>query len=163
MFNNKTFKNSLNSNFINTRETLNGTKILTKKDIQTPLHVINQEVAETIPTSTQESISPIHPTITKPINKNNQTQTTLQSTVKPSVVPNFTQMEYQTCRVITKTRQSQKKNINRIIIFYEITTGIILINQIIFFNQIYYRTFHVLRTNTTNKTIYPSKTKFGII
>ena len=43
---------------------------MTQQDIQTPLYVISQEVVETIPTATQESISPIHPTITTTHKKN---------------------------------------------------------------------------------------------
>ena len=41
-----------------------------------------------MPTTIQQSISPINPTLTTPKNKNTVfPQTTIQSTVKPSVIP----------------------------------------------------------------------------
>ena len=44
-----------------------------------------------MPTTKQQSISPIHPTLTTPKNKNTVfPQTTIQSTVKPSVIQKFT-------------------------------------------------------------------------
>ena len=50
-----------------------------------------------MPTTTQQSISPIHRTLTTPHNKNTPfPETTIQSTVKRSVVPKNSQMDYQT-------------------------------------------------------------------
>ena len=57
--------NSLNSVFIS-QDSLNGTRNLTQQDIQTPTHFVNREIVETMPTTTQQSISPIHPTLTTP-------------------------------------------------------------------------------------------------
>ena len=57
--------NSLNSTFVQ-QENLNGTRNLTQQDIQTPSHFINEEIVETIVTTTQQSISPIHPNLTTP-------------------------------------------------------------------------------------------------
>ena len=55
----------------------------------TPSHFVNEELSETMPTTTQQSISPIPPTLTTPKSKNTIfPQTTIQSTVKPSVIPN---------------------------------------------------------------------------
>ena len=66
----------------------NGTRNLTQQDIQTPSHFINEEIVHT--TTTQQSISPIRPNLTTPRNTNpSQTQVTLQSTVKPSVAPKY--------------------------------------------------------------------------
>ena len=39
------------------------------------------------PTTTQQSVSPIHHTITTPQKKNDARQTTFQSTVKLTIVP----------------------------------------------------------------------------
>ena len=61
---------SLNSTIINTQETFSYTRNLTQQAFETPLNFINEEVVETIPTITQQSISSIHPTITTPHNKN---------------------------------------------------------------------------------------------
>ena len=94
--------NSLNSTLIQ-QENLNGTKNLTQKDIQTPVLFVNEERVETVPTTTQQSISPIHPNLTTPRPKNpTLPQVTLQYTVKPSVVPKNSQMDYQTFRPMTK-------------------------------------------------------------
>ena len=82
-----TRNNSLNSTVIH-NENLNGTRNLTQQDIQTPSHFINEEIVQTTTTTTQQSISPIHPNLTTPRNTNTSlTQITLQSTVKPSVAP----------------------------------------------------------------------------
>ena len=90
-----TRNNSLNSTVIH-NENLNGTKNLTQQDIQTPSHFINEEIVQTT-TTTQQSISPIHPNLTSPRNTNTSlTQVTLQSTVKPSVAPKYSHMDYQT-------------------------------------------------------------------
>ena len=68
-FTNREGNNSLISTFIH-QEKLNGTRNLTQKDIQTPSHFVNEEIVETMPTPTQQSISPIQPTLTTPKNKN---------------------------------------------------------------------------------------------
>ena len=52
-------------------------------------------MVKTMPATTQQSFSPIHPTLTTP--KNNCTafpQTNIQSTVKPSVIPKYSQTDY---------------------------------------------------------------------
>ena len=103
--------NSLNSTIIH-NENLNGTRNLTQQDIQTPSHFINEEIVHT--TTTQQSISPIRPNLTTPRNTNpSQTQVTLQSTVKPSVAPKYSNMDYQTYRPMTipsKTRKTFTRN-----------------------------------------------------
>ena len=55
MFTDRTGNNSLSSTFINTQENLNGTKNRTQQDIQTPSHFVNEEIVETMPTTTQQS------------------------------------------------------------------------------------------------------------
>ena len=106
-----TQNNSLNSTVIH-NENLNGTRNLTQQDIQTPSHFINEEIVHT--TTTQQSISPIRPNLTTPRNTNpSQTQVTLQSTVKPSVAPKYSHMDYQTYRPMTipsKTRKTLTRN-----------------------------------------------------
>ena len=103
-----TRNNSLNSTVIH-NENLNGTRNRTQQDIQTPSHFINEEIVQTT-TTTQQSISPIHPNLTTPRNTNTSlAQVTLQSTVKPSVAPKYSYMDYQTYRPMTvpsKTRKS---------------------------------------------------------
>ena len=107
-----TRNNSLNSTVIH-NENLNGTRILTQQDIQTPSHFINEEIVQTT-TTTQQSISPIHPNLTTPRNTNTSlAQVTLQSAVQPSVAPKFSHMDYQTYRPMTvpsKTRKSFTRN-----------------------------------------------------
>ena len=79
--------NRLNSTLVK-QENLNGTRNLTQQDFQTPSYFINEEIVETIVTTTQQSISPIHPNLTTPKPKNpTLPQVTLQSTVKLSVAP----------------------------------------------------------------------------
>ena len=110
-----TRNNSLNSTVIH-NENLNGTRNLTQQDIQTPSHFINEEIVQTTTTTTttKQSISPIHPNLTTPRNTNTSlTQVTLQSTVKPSVAPKYSQMDYQTYRPMTipsKTRKPFTRN-----------------------------------------------------
>ena len=88
---------------------MNGTRILTQQDIQTPSHFINEEIVETIVTTTQQSISPIHPNLTTPKPKNpTLRQVTLQSTVKPSVAPKYSHMDHQIFRPMTKPTQKQR-------------------------------------------------------
>ena len=100
--------NSLNSTLVQ-QENLNGTRNLTQQDIQTPSHFINKEIVETIVTTTQQSISPIHPNLTTPKPKTSiLPQVTLQSTVKPSVAPKYSPMDYQTFRPMTKPPQKQR-------------------------------------------------------
>ena len=100
-----TRNNSLNSTVIH-NENLNGTRNLTQQDIQTPSHFINEEIVQTT-TTTQQSISP---NLTTPKNTNTSlAQVTLQSTVKPSVAPKYSHMDYQTYRPMTvpsKTRRT---------------------------------------------------------
>ena len=98
----------LNYNSFLQQENLNGTRNLKQQDIQTPSHFVNEEIVETVTTTTQQSISPIHPHLTTPRPKNpTLPQVTLQSTVKCSVVPKYTQMDYQTFRPMTKTTQKK--------------------------------------------------------
>ena len=108
-----TRNNSLNSTVIH-NENLNGTRNLTQQDIQTPSHFINEEIVQTTTTTTQQNISPIHPNLTTPRNTNTSlTQVTLQSTVKSSVAPKYSQMDYQTYRPMTipsKTRKPLTRN-----------------------------------------------------
>ena len=108
-----TRNNSLNSTVIH-NENLNRTKNLTQQDIQTPSHFKNEEIFQTTATTTQQSISPIHPNLTTPRNTNTSlTQITLQSTVKPSVAPKYSHMDYQTYRPMTipsKTRKPFTRN-----------------------------------------------------
>ena len=85
------------------QKNLNGTRNLTQQDIQTPSRFINEEIVETIVTTTQQSISPIHSNLTTPKPKTSMlTQATLQSTVKPSVAPKYSDMDYRTFRPMTK-------------------------------------------------------------
>ena len=95
IFKDKTIDYSLNSTIINTQGTLNDTRNLTQQNIQTPSHFINEEIVETIPTTTRQSSSPIHPALTTPHNKNTPfPRTTQQSTVKPSVGPKNSHLDY---------------------------------------------------------------------
>ena len=88
---------------------MNGTRNLTQQDIQTPSRFVNEEVVETKVTTTQQSISPIHPNLTTPKPKNQTLpQVTLQSTVKPSVAPKYSHMDYQTYRPMTKPTHKQR-------------------------------------------------------
>ena len=100
---------SLNSTVIH-QENLNGTQTLIQQDIQTPSHFINEEKVHTTKTITQQSISLIHPNLTTPGNKNpTLPQVTLQSTVKPSVAPKYSHMDYQTYRrPMTKPSKTRK-------------------------------------------------------
>ena len=103
-----TRNNSLNSTLIH-NEHLNGIRNLTQQDIQTPSHFINEEIVQTTVKTTQQSISPIHPSLTTPKNTNiSLTQVTLQSTVKPSVAPKYSHMDYQTYRPMTKPSKTRK-------------------------------------------------------
>ena len=65
----RTSKNSLNSTLIKTQETRNVTRNLTQQVFQTQLNFINEEVVETIPTITPQSVSSSHPTLTTPHKK----------------------------------------------------------------------------------------------
>ena len=109
IFTDRTGTNSSNSTFINTKENLTGTRNLTQQDIQTPSRFINEEIVETMPTTTQQSIFPIHPTLTTPKKSTEFPQTTIQSTVKPSVIPKYSQMDYQTFKPVTKSRQTNEQ------------------------------------------------------
>ena len=100
----------INSKFIN-QENLNGTRNLTQQDILSPSFFVNEKIVETIPTTTQQQqIFPIHPTLTTPKNKNAAfPETTIQPTVKSSVIPKSSQMDYQTIRPVTTPRQTNKQ------------------------------------------------------
>ena len=88
---------------------LNGTRNFTQQDIQKPSHFINEEIVQTTATTTQQSISPIRPNLTTPQNTNTSlTQVTLQSTVKPSVAPKYSHMDYQIYRPMTKLSKTRK-------------------------------------------------------
>ena len=75
----RTCNNSLNSTFINTLENLNGTRNLTKQDIQTPSHFINEQIVETLPITTKRSISPRHSTLTTPLHSFSTNDITINS------------------------------------------------------------------------------------
>ena len=63
-----------------------------------------------MPKTTQQSISPfiLHLQLQK--NKNTAfPQTSIQSTVKTSVIPKYTQMDYQTFKPVTTSRQTNKQ------------------------------------------------------
>ena len=61
-------------------------------------------------TKIQQSISAIHPTLTTPKNKNTVFPlTTIQSTVKPSVIPKYSQTDYQTYRPVTTSRRTNEQ------------------------------------------------------
>ena len=88
---------------------MNGTRNFTQQDIQTPSNFVNEEIVESIMTTTQQSISPIHPNLTTSKPKTSKLpQVTLHSTVKPSVAPKYSHMDYQTFRPMTKPPQKQK-------------------------------------------------------
>ena len=74
IFTDRKGNNSLNSTFIN-QENLNGTRNLTQRDIQTPSLFVIEEIVETVPTTTQQSISPIHPILTTPKKNKNSIST----------------------------------------------------------------------------------------
>ena len=83
-----TQNSSLNLTVIH-NENLNGTRNLTQQDLQTPSHFINEEIVQTT-TTTQQSVSAIHPNLTTPRNTNTSlAQVALQSSVKLSVAPNY--------------------------------------------------------------------------
>ena len=99
--------NSLNSTLIQ-QKNLNGNRNLTQQDIETPSHFTNEEVVTTV-TTTQQSILPVQPNLTTPRPKNPLLpQITLQTTVKPSVVPKYSRMDHQTLRRMTKPTQKQR-------------------------------------------------------
>ena len=94
--------NSLNSTFIK-QDILNGIGNLTQKDIQIRSHFLCEKIVETITTTAQQSISPIHHNLTTPKTKNpTLPQTIIQPTVKPSIAQKYSQMDNQTFRPITK-------------------------------------------------------------
>ena len=104
---NRIGNNILNSTLIQ-QENLSGHGNHAQQDIQISSHFAKEEVVTTV-TTTQQSISPMHPNLTTPRPKNpTLPQVTLQSTVKPSVVPKYSQLDNQTFRPITKTTQKQR-------------------------------------------------------
>ena len=93
------------------QDNLKGTKNLTQQDIQTPSHFVNEDIVETITTTAQQSISPIHSNRTTPRPKNPiLPQLTLQSTVKPSVAQQYSHMDYQTFRPRRKPSHKQRNS-----------------------------------------------------
>ena len=101
-----TQNNSLNSTVIQ-QEKLNRSRNFTQQDIQIASQVVNEEIVETLATTTQQSISP---NLTTPRPENpSLTQKTIQSTVKPSVAPKYSHMDYQTYRPMTKPSKTRKK------------------------------------------------------
>ena len=116
----RTGNNSVNSTFMQ-QENLNETRNPTQQDIQNSSHFVKEQISETIATTTQQSISLIHPNLTTPRPRNPmKPQITLESTVKPSVVPKYTQMDYQAFTPIAKL--TQKKHPSEIIFQNIITT-----------------------------------------
>ena len=110
MFTGSTGKNSSKSTFINTQESLNGTRNFTQQDIQFTSRFINEEIVETGPTTTQQSISPIHPTLTTYKNQKNSISTNENKIYsKPSVSPKDSQMDYQVFRPATTSGQTNKQ------------------------------------------------------
>ena len=84
-------------------------EIFNNKIFKHHYHFINEEIVETIVTTTQQSFSPIHSHVTTPKPKNpTLPQVTLQSTVKRSVAPKYSHMDYQTYRPMTKPTQRQR-------------------------------------------------------
>ena len=91
------------------QEILNKSRNFTQQDIQIASQVVHEEIVETIATTTQQRISPIHPNLTAPRPKNpTLSQVTLQSTVKPSVAPKNSNMDFQTYRPMTKPSKTRK-------------------------------------------------------
>ena len=76
-----TLNYSLNSTVIQ-QENLNRSQNFTQQDIQIALQVVNEEIVETIATTTQQSISPIHLNLTTPRPKN----TTLPQVILQSML-----------------------------------------------------------------------------
>ena len=102
-------QNNSSKSTIIQQENLNGNSNLTQQDIQTSSHFINEEIVETIVTTTQQSILPIHPNLTTPRPKNpTLQQVTSQFTVKPSVASKYSHMDYQTYRPTTKPLKTRK-------------------------------------------------------
>ena len=62
--------NSCSNSTLIQQENLIGTRNLTQQDIQTPSHFVNEEIIETITTTAQQKISPIHSNLTTPRPKN---------------------------------------------------------------------------------------------
>ena len=90
MFTDRTGNNNFNSTFNNKQEIFKGIRNLTQLDIQTLSQFINKEIVKITPTTTQQNISPIHPTVTTPQNKITAfPQSTIQNTIKPSVTPEY--------------------------------------------------------------------------
>ena len=100
--------NSLNSTIVQ-QENLNGARNLTQQDIQTPSHFINEEIVETIVTTHNKIFYQYIQNLTMPKPKKPRLpQVTLQSTVKPSVAPKYSHMDYQTYRPMTKPLKTRK-------------------------------------------------------
>ena len=80
LFTNRTGNNSLSSIFINEKN-LNGTRSLTQQDIQAPSHFIYEEIVETMPTITQQSIQLfiLHLHLQRRLNTNTESTIHLQN------------------------------------------------------------------------------------
>ena len=75
---------------------------------------MSEEKVGTMATTTQQGISPIHRTLTTPRDKNTALpQTNIQSTIKPSVAPKYSQMDYQMFRPKRTSRQSNKQKLSQ--------------------------------------------------
>ena len=87
-------------------DNLNGTRNFTQQDIQTLSHFVSEEIVETIATTeAHQSISTIQTNFTAPKLKNRTLQQTIiQSTVKPSVAQQYSQMDYQLFQPVTKNK-----------------------------------------------------------
>ena len=94
--------NSLNSTLV-PQENLNGTRNLTEQVIQPPSHFLNEEMFETIVTTTQQSISPIHSNLTTP-----KPKTSILPQV-PSRLPNET-IKQLAVRIETLVRNAYSLN-----------------------------------------------------
>ena len=117
MFTDKTGKNSTNSTFIITQENIYETRNFTQPDNQTISHFMNEEVVGTMPKTEEKRSSFIHPTLKTPNFKTiDSNHTTIQLTVKFSVAPKYSQMDYQTFRQQQNNdRQINKKHLKEII------------------------------------------------
>ena len=102
--------NTFNSTVLQ-NENPSGTQNPTQQDIQIPSHFINEEIVQTTVTTTQQSISPIHPNFTTPQNnKVPSQQITLQSTVKPSATfaPKYSHTDFQTYKPMIRPPRPQR-------------------------------------------------------
>ena len=105
-FPDKTRNNNLNSTFIQ-QGNLNGTRNLTQQDVEAPSHFVSEEIVETLTTTAQQSISPIHPNSSKNKKTNNNTNShTIYS--KTLCCSKILTNGLATFRLITKTSYKQR-------------------------------------------------------